>query len=137
MPGLPASLTIATVPPPCSNSTISPERLASLNLCALTCRLAKPSRLSSIPVCRVSSAATRSQSRNVRIARSVMSSMLPIGVATRYSVPGSNGAGFTSGRSIGSGIVQAAVASAIASGGIGQPSESEMARSSSASWICR
>src|SRR6202000_1884577 len=45
---------------------------------------------SSFTVCRVSSQAMRSAERSTRRARSVMSSRLPMGVATRYS-PGARG----------------------------------------------
>src|SRR5437588_6642396 len=47
-----------------------------------------PKCFSKWPVRRVSSAATKSHSLSVRTARKVMSSKFPIGVATRYKVPG-------------------------------------------------
>lgn len=46
-----------------------------------------PKCLSKIPVVRVSSASTKSASFRVRMARSVMSSILPTGVGTMYKMP--------------------------------------------------
>ncbi len=50
-----------------------------------------PKCFNNCPECRVSSAATTSHSPSTLNARNVMSSRFPIGVATRYSVPGVNG----------------------------------------------
>ncbi len=50
-----------------------------------------PKCFRSCPECRVSSAATTSHSASTRNARNVMSSRFPMGVATRYSVPGVSG----------------------------------------------
>ena len=83
MPGVPASLTTATLRPAsaCSSSFgIAVRRLCSW--CDSSADGCAPRWRSSGSVTRVSSDATTSACRSVRIARSVRSSRLPIGVAT-------------------------------------------------------
>ena len=87
MPGVPASLMRATVSPAFSRSTMAAEVPCSLNLWC-DCRWFFMSKcFRRMPDVRVSSANTRSASLSMRTARSVISSILPTGVGTRYSVP--------------------------------------------------
>src|SRR5210317_2201541 len=60
---------------------------ASLCSCSANCLVFSPKCDSNRPVCRVSSAATRSTSASVWRARGDRSSRFPIGVATTNSVP--------------------------------------------------
>ena len=86
--GVPASETSATLSPRCSRSTSEADFPASLCSCRLVVGVAIACRARRWPVRRVSSAAMRETSRRIRSARTVMSSRLPIGVATTNSVPG-------------------------------------------------
>ena len=88
-PGVPASVTSATLRPCLSHWTTFAAMLASLCWCSATGRLPIPCRLSRDAVLRVSSAAMTSAAASTFSARSVMSSTFPMGVATTYNVPSS------------------------------------------------
>jgi len=85
--GVPASDTRAMEPPSRSFSTSAPALRCSLCSCMLVVGVRISKWCRSFAVWRVSSAAIRSHSRSTRSARSVMSSRLPMGVATRYRIP--------------------------------------------------
>src|SRR6187200_1077370 len=87
MVGVPASDTSAMLSPASSRSTRAAVFLCSLCACKLVVDVAMAWRVSRCAVRRVSSAAISATSRNTRSARTVMSSRLPIGVATTKSVP--------------------------------------------------
>ena len=89
--GVPASDTSATSSPRCSRSTSAAAFLDSLCSCRLVVGVAIAWRARSCAVRRVSSAAITAASRSTRRARTVMSSRLPMGVATTNSVPGMSG----------------------------------------------
>ncbi len=87
-PGLPASVMSATVLPLAMSSTILSRE--SYSVCSFTMRSGlslTPMRCSSLLEWRVSSQQMTSASRRLSMARDVMSARLPMGVATRTSLP--------------------------------------------------
>eukprot|EP00964_Phaeocystis_antarctica_P131006 scaffold94875_cov66-Phaeocystis_antarctica.AAC.3 len=94
MAGVPASLTTATRRPWRAYSTsLGTERSRLLSLCVTSGSSFRsmPSLRSRGDVTFGSSVAMTSASRSVRIARSVMSSRLPIGVLTKCTAPRCSG----------------------------------------------
>ena len=88
--GVPASVTSATSSPRSSRATICRRPLAFVVFVQRLERAAAramPQASSSVRVCRVSSASSRSASRRHAVARGLRSCRLPIGVATTNSVP--------------------------------------------------
>jgi hypothetical protein len=89
--GVPASDTKAMLSPCFRRAINAPDFPASLCSWRLVLGVAIACRASRCAVRRVSSAAINAASRSTRSARTVMSSRLPIGVATTNSVPGMSG----------------------------------------------
>ncbi len=90
MSGVPASVTSAMRAPACKRATNAGTRSRSLCSCSDSIELAGraiPQPSSSMRVCRVSSASSRSASRRQAAARGLRSCRLPMGVATTYSAP--------------------------------------------------
>ena len=88
MPGVPASLTSATLLPPSIRCTTSSQ--ASCSVCSLITMYFLPEMprcCSNKPVRRVSSQHTTSALLSASVARCVMSPKLPMGVATNINVP--------------------------------------------------
>ena len=86
--GVPASVISATRLPASMSSIKRGVACCSLCSCSATNLAEMPSRANNCPLCRVSSAATKSTDFNTAKARNVISPKLPIGVATTYNPGG-------------------------------------------------